>query len=98
MGAVRPAPGAMARGIRVPDDISVATFNDTYPVMEVIPPLTTVALPTKQIAEDAVRLLLERIEQPQQPPETVMLEESLVVRESTAASQELIFRRAGEPD
>jgi LacI family transcriptional regulator len=83
--AVRLLQELWRKGIRVPDDISVATFNDTYPVMEVIPPLTTVALPTKQIAEHAVRLLLERIEQPQWPPETIVLEESLVVRESTAA-------------
>ena len=74
--AVRLLQELWRNGIRVPHDISVATFNDTYPVMEVIPPLTTVALPTKQIAEEAVRLLLERIEQPQSPPETVVLQES----------------------
>jgi DNA-binding LacI/PurR family transcriptional regulator len=83
--AVRLLQELWRNGLRVPDDISVATFNDTYPVMEVIPPLTTVALPTIQIAEHAVRLLLERIEQPQTPAETIVLQESLVVRESTAA-------------
>jgi LacI family transcriptional regulator len=82
--AVRLLQELWRNGLRVPDDISVATFNDTYPVTEVIPPLTTVGLPTKQIAEDAVRLLLERIEQPQTPAETIVLQESLVVRESTA--------------
>jgi DNA-binding LacI/PurR family transcriptional regulator len=72
------------KGIRVPDDISVATFNDTYPVTETIPPLTTVALPAQQMAEHAVRMLLERIERPQLPAQTVVLEETLIVRESTA--------------
>jgi DNA-binding LacI/PurR family transcriptional regulator len=83
--AVRLLQELWRKGLRVPDDISVATFNDTYPVAEVIPPLTTVALPTKQIAEEAVRLLLELIEQPQRTLETVVLQESLVVRESTSA-------------
>jgi len=72
------------KGLRVPDDISVATFNNTYPVAEVIPPLTTVSLPAGQMAEHAVRLLLERIERPETPPETIVLQEGLVVRESTA--------------
>ena len=65
----------------------MATFNNTYPVAEVIPPLTTVSLPAERMAENAVRLLLDRIERPQTPPETLVLEESLVVRESTAKSR-----------
>ncbi len=75
------------KGLRVPDDISVATFNNAYPVAEVIPPLTTVSLPAEQMAENAVRLLVERIESPETPSATIMLEESLVVRESTAKSK-----------
>jgi DNA-binding LacI/PurR family transcriptional regulator len=84
-GAVRLLQALWRKGLRVPDDVSVATFNDTYPVTEVIPPLTTAALPARQMAEDAVRLLLERIERPQTPPQTIVLKESLVVRESTAS-------------
>jgi LacI family transcriptional regulator len=84
-GAVRTLQQMWRKGLRVPDDISVATFNNTYPVAEVIPPLTAVAHPTRQMAESAVQMLLERIEHPQTPPATVVLQESLVVRESTAA-------------
>ena len=82
-GAVRLLQQLWRKGLRVPDDISVATFNDTYPVAEVIPPLTTVSLPAKQMAENAVRLLMERIEHPEMASTTMCLEESLVVREST---------------
>jgi LacI family transcriptional regulator len=82
--AVRLLQAFWRKGIQVPHDISVATFNDTYPVTETIPPLTTVALPAGEMAEHAVRLLLERIERPQTPPQTIVLEESLIVRESTA--------------
>lgn len=83
-GAVRLLQALWRRGLRVPDHLSVATFNDTYPVAEVIPPLTTASLPGRAMAEQAVRLLLERIESPQTPPQTVVLKETLVVRESTA--------------
>ena len=36
-------------GVRVPTDMSVVTFNDTYPVDLVIPPLTVAALPVKAV-------------------------------------------------
>ena len=84
-GAVRTLQQLWRRGVRVPDEMSVATFNNTYPVTEVIPPLTVVSHPIKQMAEKAVQMLLERIEHPQTPAATVVLEEGLVVRESTAA-------------
>ncbi|HUB25808.1 MAG TPA: LacI family DNA-binding transcriptional regulator [Tepidisphaeraceae bacterium] len=83
-GAVQLLQSLWRKGIRVPQDISVATFNNTYPVAEVIPPLTTVSLPTDQMAETAVRLLLERIENADTAAQTVMLDELLIVRESTA--------------
>ena len=73
------------RGVRVPDEVSVATFNDTHPVADVIPPLTTVALPGRQMAERAVEMLLRWLDQSAEcPAQTVLLDETLVVRESTA--------------
>lgn len=71
-------------GLRVPTDISLVTFNDTHPVADVIPPLTTVALPAKAMADRAVEMLMQQLEEPERSPETVVLDESLVVRESTA--------------
>jgi LacI family transcriptional regulator len=71
-------------GVRVPDDVSVVTFNDTHPVADCIPPLTTVALPGKEMAIRAVEILLRQLEEPDRDPETVVLDETLVVRESTA--------------
>ena len=73
------------RGLRVPDDVSVATFNDVYPVTLTIPPLTTVRLPSNEIAQQAVQLLTRQIETPTLPPEQVVLDETLIIRESTAA-------------
>jgi len=73
------------RGIRVPSDMSLITFNDTHPVADLIPPLTTVALPGREMAARAVEILLRQLEEPERGPETVMLDETLVVRESTAS-------------
>jgi LacI family transcriptional regulator len=74
------------RGVRVPHDVSLVTFNDTYPVDQLTPPLTVVALPVREIAQNAVRLLMERIAGAgAAEPETVLLPERLIVRESTAA-------------
>lgn len=72
------------RGVRVPQDVSIATFNDTHPVAVVIPPLTTVSLPAWDIAVQAVKLLMAHIAEPDLDPETFTLKETLIVRESTA--------------
>jgi DNA-binding LacI/PurR family transcriptional regulator len=72
------------RGVRVPEDVSVVTFNDAYPVEHTTPPLTVVALPVREIAVHAVRLLMEQIDQKSTSPGSVLLDERLIVRESTA--------------
>jgi DNA-binding LacI/PurR family transcriptional regulator len=73
-------------GLSVPRDISVATFSDSYPVAEVSPPLTAVALPTEEMGRAAAELILEQIEaEAPAAPRRVVLKESLVVRRSTAA-------------
>ena len=45
---------------------------------------TTVALPGQMMAVRAVEMLLRQLEEPERGPETVVLDETLVVRESTA--------------
>jgi LacI family transcriptional regulator len=73
------------RGIRVPDDISVATFSNSYPVAEVIPPLTTAALPTEEMGRAAAEMVLEQIRMSgEAEPRRVVLKETLIVRKSTA--------------
>ena len=48
-------------GLRVPDDVAVASFNDIPAAQFLHPPLSTVRLPSEEIGEAAVELLLERI-------------------------------------
>jgi LacI family transcriptional regulator len=70
-------------GLDIPSDISVTGFDDT-PVSEIVwPPLTTVRQPIKEIAERAVRILVEQLAD--EGIEFRPLPHYLVVRESTAA-------------
>lgn len=48
-------------GLVIPRDIAVASFNDISAAQFLNPPLSTVHLPSKEIGETAVELLLERI-------------------------------------
>jgi LacI family transcriptional regulator len=73
------------RGIQVPRDVSVATFSNSYPVAEVIPPLTTAALPTEEMGRIAAEMVLEQIRSSgEAEPRRVVLKETLIVRKSTA--------------
>ena len=71
--------------MRVPQDVSVATFNDEYPVGLVDPPLTAVSVPSADMGGRAARVLVEMIGSGHAPdPSRIVLPEDLVVRESTA--------------
>jgi LacI family transcriptional regulator len=72
------------RGLECPDDVSVVGFNDMPLLDKLRPPLTTVGIPHHQIGEEAARMLLESINEPDRPSRSVLLPVSLVVRGSTA--------------
>lgn len=48
-------------GLRIPEDVAVASFNDISVAQFLNPPLSTIRLPSEEIGETAVELLLERI-------------------------------------
>src|SRR5438094_2109080 len=73
--AIRLLQALWRRGVRVPSDISLVTFNDTHPVADLTPPLTTVALPGREMAVRAVAMLLRQLEEPERGPGTVVLDE-----------------------
>src|SRR5690606_23871727 len=78
-------------GVRVPQDLSIATFNDVFPVGHTVPALTAVALPGKEMGRTAGDLLVRLIDQKSKngslPAAATQhrLAERLVVRDSTAA-------------
>ena len=72
--------------LKVPDDISIIGFDDVHLAEYTIPPLTTVRMSCRELAEGAVKSLLFRI-QPGDPgaesaPKTV-IKTRLIVRQTT---------------
>jgi len=49
------------KGFSIPGDVAVASFNDISAAQFMSPPLTTIRLPSEEIGETAVELLLERV-------------------------------------
>lgn len=72
-----------SRGLRVPDDVAVVGFDNTEQCRFSTPPLTSVEPGQEQIARTAVDLLVRRIEGREGPPEVVVADHHLVVRESS---------------
>lgn len=72
-------------GLRVPDDISVAGFDNTALASQLTPALTSIDVGGADIGRSAVRLLFERINRPTMPTKTVELSPRLVIRDSTEA-------------
>jgi len=71
-------------GLSIPDDMSLVGFDDTPVAATAQPPLTTVRQPMCEMGREAVRQLIARIEEPDQPVIHVELPTELVVRSSTA--------------
>lgn len=69
-------------GLSVPDDISIIGFDNAACCEEVSPPLTSVHVPKFELAQETVRLLLDRIADPKRVTTFLQLDASLVVRES----------------
>jgi DNA-binding LacI/PurR family transcriptional regulator len=70
---------ARARGLRVPEDLSIVGFDDVIEAAESDPPLTTVAQPAYEKGRLAARMIFEG-----GPPRSELLPVKLVVRGSTA--------------
>lgn len=71
-------------GVKVPDEVMVAGFDDVQHASLVVPSLTTIHQPCVEIARKAFDVLLARIVNPKAPVCAYYLSAPLVVRESTA--------------
>ncbi len=74
------------RGIRVPEDISVAGFDDIPEAAYLIPPLTTIRQDFGEVGRRSMSLLLSMIDAPEAAdvPQRVVVPPRLVIRDSTA--------------
>lgn len=74
---------AVDLGLRVPDDVSIASFDDIPFAKFSVPRLTTIATSPEQNGRDAVQLLLKRLENPDRQREIIRAGWQLNIREST---------------
>ena len=70
-------------GHRIPKDVMIIGFDDVAEAVEERPYLTTFAVNKTFLGEEAVRLLVSRIEAGNIATRTVMVDCALVEREST---------------
>ncbi|HUA84593.1 MAG TPA: LacI family DNA-binding transcriptional regulator [Bryobacteraceae bacterium] len=77
--------GIRETGLRCPQDVALAIFDDPVFSEAVDPPLTAIAQPAYELGRKGVELLLRRMQEPQCPPTKLVLETTLRIRESTAA-------------
>ena len=81
--AVQLIESLLAIGKRVPKEVAVVGFDDADIAASFKIPLTTVRLPSRQIATTVLRTLLARISRPDDDPREIHLSAPLVVRAST---------------
>jgi len=82
---------AIEKGMKkgtVPAKIKLAGFDDVRCASVMTPSLTTVHQPCKELARVAVELLYRRMEFPDTPVCTALLDAPLVIRESTTGEKQ----------
>ncbi len=73
---------AREKGLQVPEDVSIAGFDDVDFAAFCNPPLTTVRVPAAQMGEMAVDMLMAMIEGNSMEATQITLDTELVIRES----------------
>jgi LacI family transcriptional regulator len=75
---------ATQRQLKVPEDISIAGFDNAPIARHIWPGLTTIAQPVEEMTRQAVELLIEQIGGSQAEVRQTTLEAKLITRESTS--------------
>ena len=71
-------------GRRVPGDLSIVGFDDSFVAALVTPPLTTIRQPLARLGKEAAEVAIDLVDGTRTAPTRRMLPVELVVRESTA--------------
>ncbi|HVT94775.1 MAG TPA: LacI family DNA-binding transcriptional regulator [Bryobacteraceae bacterium] len=82
-------------GLRVPDDISVAGFNDSEGSF-LDPPLTSVREFPEELGTHLAEFVLRRIQEPDRPPQQLTIPTRVIVRDSTRAVADVSVPRSQE--
>ncbi len=82
-------PGALsqinARGLKIPEDISVVAIGSSDLLDFYQPALTTIRIHAAQIGQTATQMLIQLIENGQYPEKHVVIQSELIIRDSTQA-------------
>ncbi|MBE2224625.1 MAG: LacI family DNA-binding transcriptional regulator [Anaerolineae bacterium] len=78
------------RGVRVPEDIAVASIDNIPIAAFLTPALTTVEVPQADLGRMAVEMLINRAKQPDMPVASMLLPVKLIIRESSGQQQKEI--------
>jgi len=70
-------------GLRVPEDLSLVSFDDISMANYLVPRLTTVTKNARAAGTKAFELLLARIQNPDLPRQLAYIKPRLILREST---------------
>jgi LacI family transcriptional regulator len=79
---------ARTRGLDVPGDLSLISFDDTPMVHFTHPPLTAIAQPIAEVSARAVELIIADQTGQETPDAPIVVPATLIVRSSTAAPRE----------
>ncbi|UFJ40814.1 LacI family DNA-binding transcriptional regulator [Brevibacillus humidisoli] len=75
--------GIKEEGVRVPQDIAVVGFDNIQFAAMMNPTLTTVAQPMYEMGCEAARMLIHKLNHPDDSLRSVILDHELIIREST---------------
>lgn len=70
------------QGLRVPQDLALMGFGDYEMARELVPALTTIAVPTARIGQEGARMILQRLRGEKTGPKKLDLGFELIARES----------------
>lgn len=80
---------ARARGMHIPDDISIMGFDDIPQAGRMTPALTTVRQPLFEMGRQAAKMLFAYIEEPEGPTQRLQLSTELVIRGTCARFKDI---------
>jgi len=79
--------------IKVPDDIAIVGFDNIKEGRYFIPSLTTVEQPVEEIADEIVKILIEKIEKGSKEVQRKVIEPKLIIRESCGCKKKEVVEK-----
>jgi LacI family transcriptional regulator len=72
------------KGVSIPTELSIVSFDDSFWARYMDPPLTVIAQPMEEMGKCTMELLLARLRKGK-PAQTLVFPPQLIIRQSTSA-------------